>query len=137
MSDLVSVASPDAGPRELELLEVIKHLSRIVRQGWRVIGISILICVSVAIIYLVTAKRVYQAAAQLLIQQQGGRPLNVANTDPSRPLEGAEDYIPTHAVILSSPMVVKGAIDRIGLERLPSLQAAQQAGRDPVEDAIN
>ena len=79
-------------------------------------------------------KRVYQAEARLLVLQQGGRPLNVANTDPSPLTEGAEDYIPTHALILGSPLVVKRAIERIGLDRLPSLLEAQRANQDPVEE---
>jgi uncharacterized protein involved in exopolysaccharide biosynthesis len=102
-----------------------------------VIGISILICLTVAVIYLAVTKRVYQAEARLLVLQQGGRPLNVANTDPSRLMEGAEDYLPTHALIIGSPLVVKRAIDRVGLDRLPSLQAAQRAGQDPAVVAID
>ena len=69
----------------------------------------------------------------MLILQQRGRPLNVANTDPSRLMEGVEDYIPTHALILGSPLVVKRAIDRIGLDRLPAALKAQGADVDPIE----
>ena len=58
----------------------------------------------------------------------------MANTDPSRVMEGAEDYIPTHALILGSPLVVKRAIERIGLDRLPSALEAQRANQDPVEE---
>ena len=101
--------------------------------GWRAIGISILVCLLAAITYLAVTQRVYQAEAQLLVLQQGGRPLNVANIDPSRLTEGAEDYIPTHALILGSPLVVKRAIERIGLDRLPSALEAQRANQDPVE----
>ena len=36
-------------------------------------------------------------------------------------------------MILGSPLVIKRAIDRIGLDHLPSLLEAQQANQDPVE----
>jgi capsular exopolysaccharide synthesis family protein len=101
------------------------------------IGISILICLLAALTYLAVTRRLYEAYAQLLVLQQGGRPLNVANTDPSRLMEGTDDYIPTHALILSSPLVVKRSIDRIGLDRLPSALEARRANQDPVEGVIN
>jgi succinoglycan biosynthesis transport protein ExoP len=128
---------PDPGPRELELFEQVNRLTGFFRRGWWVIGISALICLAVAAIYLARTKRIYQAEARLLVLQQGGRPLNVANTDPNRLMEGAtEDYIPTHILIISSPQVVKRAIDRVGLDNLPSLLAAKKGGLDPVVEAI-
>jgi capsular exopolysaccharide synthesis family protein len=111
----------------------------VLRRGWRLIGISTLICLTVAIIFLAGTERIYQAEVRLLVLQQGGRPLNVANTDPSRLMEGAvnEDYIPTHILIISSPQVVQRAIDKIGLDSLPSLLAAKKRGLDPVKEATN
>ena len=43
----------------------------------------VLACLAIASVYLVMAPRIYQAEVRLLILQQGGRPLNVANTDPN------------------------------------------------------
>jgi len=134
MQLLTPVAPTGPGPREFELLEEAKRLTGVIRRGWRALGISILICLLAAITYLAVTQRVYQAEAQLLVLQQGGRPLNVANIDPGRLTEGAEDYIPTHAVILVSPLVVKRAIEQIGLDRLPSALEAQRAKLDPVEE---
>lgn len=131
------MAHPDPGPRELELFEQVNRLTGFFRRGWWVIGISALICLAVAVIYLARTKRIYQAEARLLVLQQGGRPLNVANTDPNRLMEGVtEDYIPTHILIISSPQVVKRAIDKVGLDNLPSLLAAKKGGLDPVVEAI-
>ena len=93
----------------------------------------VLACLAIASVYLVMAPRIYQAEAQLLVLQQGGRPLNVANTDSTRLMEGTDDYIPTHAAILGSPLVIERAIERIGRHNLPSLLEAQQADQDPVE----
>ena len=133
MQLLTPVTPTGPGPREFGLLEEAKRLTGVIRRGWWVIGISILICLLAAITYLAVTKRVYQAEAQLLVLQQGGRPLNVANTDSTRLTEGAEDYIPTHALILGSPLVIKRAIERIGLDRLPSALETQRANQDQVE----
>ncbi|MGZ3433771.1 MAG: Wzz/FepE/Etk N-terminal domain-containing protein, partial [Isosphaeraceae bacterium] len=102
MQLLTPVASTGPGPRKFELLEEAKRLTGVIRRGWWVIGISILTCLLAAITYLAVTQRVYQAEAQLLVLQQGGRPLNVANTDSTRLMEGTEDYIPTHSLILGS-----------------------------------
>ncbi|MBV8076683.1 MAG: polysaccharide biosynthesis tyrosine autokinase, partial [Planctomycetaceae bacterium] len=115
----------------------IKQTIGVLRRGWRLIGISTLICLMVAIIYLARTKRIYQAEVRLLILQQGGRPLKVANTDPNGLMEGNEDYIPTHMLIVSSPQVVKWAIDKVGLDNLPSLLAAKKRDLDPVKEAID
>ena len=48
-----------------------------------------------------------------------------------------EDYIPTHLLIISSPQVVKRAIDKVGLDNLPSLLAAKKRGLDPVKEATD
>jgi polysaccharide biosynthesis transport protein len=121
--------------RELDMLGEIRQTIGVLRGGWRLIGISALICLIISIIYLARTKRIYQAEVRLLVLQQGGRPLNVANTDPSRLMEGTEDYVPTHSLILSSPLVVKRAIDKIGIENLPSLDVKKEGG-DPVEVVI-
>src|SRR5271166_1259577 len=98
----------------------------------------VLACLAIASVYLVRAPRIYQAEVRLLILQQGGRPLNVADTDPNPLLaEGTQDYIPTHMLIMSSPQVVKQAIDKVGLDNLPSLLAAKKRGLDPVVEATN
>src|SRR5208337_823209 len=91
----------------------------------------VLACLAIASVYLVMAPRIYQATARLLVLQQGGRPLNVANTDPNRLMEGTEDYLPTHSLIISSPLVIQRAIHKIGLQNLPSLLDAKKRDLDP------
>src|SRR5512135_3588834 len=136
MAELAPSPLPARDSRELDLLGEIKQTIGVLRRGWRLIGISTLICLTIAIIYLARTKRIYQAEVRLLVLQQGGRPLNVANTDPNRLMEGTEDYIPTHILIVGSPQVVKRAIDKVGLDNLPSLLAAKKRGLDPVVEAI-
>src|SRR5512135_3676405 len=136
MAELAPSPLPARDSRELDLLGEIKQTIGVLRRGWRLIGISTLVCLTIAIIYLARTKRIYQAEVRLLVLQQGGRPLNVANTDPNRLMEGTEDYIPTHILIISSPQVVKRAIDKVGLDNLPSLLAAKEGGLDPIKEAI-
>ena len=60
----------------------------------------------------------------------------MAGTDAGRLIEGGDDFLPTHAVVIRSPMVVSRAIESVGLRNLPMLQREQDAGRDPVLKAI-
>ena len=123
-----------SAPKELAV--EMRRLIGVLRQGWRLIAISAVVCLTLAGLYVAAAKRVYQATTRLLVLQQGGRPLNMANSDPNRLMEGTDDYIPTHSMIVCSPMVVKQAIEKVGLEHLPTLLAAKRADKDPVEEAI-
>ena len=71
-----------------------------------------IVCLTLAAIYLAQAKRMYQATTRLLILQQGGRPLQVSSNDTTQQVfAGTEDYLPTHMSILSSPRVVQPAIE--------------------------
>ena len=124
-------------PAPKELAVEMRRLIGVLRQGWRLIAISAVVCLTLAGLYVAAAKRVYQATTRLLVLQQGGRPLNMANSDPNRIMEGTDDYIPTHSMIVCSPMVVKQAIEKVGLEHLPTLLAAKRADKDPVEEAIS
>jgi succinoglycan biosynthesis transport protein ExoP len=112
-----------------EMLAVLKH-------GWKLILLSVLVCMTCMTLYLVKAKRVYQATCRLLVLQQGGRPLNVANNDPSRSVEAYDDYIPTHSLLISSPLIVQPAIDSVGLENLPTLTQAEEDGNRAIDEAI-
>jgi len=80
MAELAPSPLPTRDSRELDLLGEIKQTIGVLRRGWRLIGISALICLTVAIIYLARTKRIYQAEVRLLVLQQGG-----ATPDPGEP----------------------------------------------------
>jgi polysaccharide biosynthesis transport protein len=107
----------------------------LLKRGWRLLVLSVLVCITCMTLYLVQARRVYQATCRLLVLQQGGRPLNVANNDPSRTVEAYDDYIPTHSLLIGSPLVVQPAINAVGLANLPSLVMAEQDGVRPIDEA--
>jgi succinoglycan biosynthesis transport protein ExoP len=135
VSELTLPTTPRSGSPEL--LKDLRDLIETLRRGWRHVAVSVMVCLTLGTIYLAKTKRQYQATARLLVLQQGGRPLNVANNnDPSRLLDNGDDYIPTHASIVSSPRVMRRAIDAIGLQNLPSLATAAREGLDPIEEAI-
>jgi capsular exopolysaccharide synthesis family protein len=134
MSERISAASGGSTPQEV--LADLKELCGTLRRGWRVTALCVLVCLSLAAIYLAGARRMYRATARLLVLQQGGRPLNMANNDPHHVMEGQIDYIPNHALIISSPVVIMQAIDQVGIENLPTLLEVKNKGKDPVEKAI-
>jgi len=96
-------------------------LVRVLRRGWRYPAIAAALALTMAGLYLAGQKRMYQATARLLVLQQGGPPLSAG--DSGRML-GGDDYLPTHAAILKSPLVVGRAIEAVGIANLPTLAAA-------------
>jgi uncharacterized protein involved in exopolysaccharide biosynthesis len=121
-------------PTPERLLSGFQHLLEVLRLRWRWPARCASACLALAPLYLVVASPTYQATCRLVILQQGGRPLNVGNNDPTRVVDGNDDYIQTQAVILRSPLVVQRAIDSVGLDSLPSLRGSRR-GRDPLPEA--
>ncbi|GAC1464575.1 MAG: hypothetical protein NVSMB9_03380 [Isosphaeraceae bacterium] len=119
--------SPDAGhpfaalPASLDSLADPSGIAMLLWRGRRRALACVLGCLGFAGVYLLNAPRIYQATAKLLVLEQGGTPLSTAGADASRLIRGAEDDIPTHAMLVSSPIVVRRAVDAIGRKNLPSL----------------
>ena len=63
---------PARGSRELDLLGEIRQTIGVLRGGWRLIGISALICLIISIIYLARTKRIYQARSACWSSSKGG-----------------------------------------------------------------
>lgn len=109
-------------------------LARALRRGWRYIAVGVAIALTVAALYLARTKRLYQASTRILVLQQNGTPLSSGE---SRLMGGTDDYIPTHAIVLKSPLVVGRAIEAVGPEGLPTLaEASARSGKSPVVEAI-
>ena len=88
----------------------------IVRRGWRLIIIGVLVAMTAAVIFLARSKTVYRASARLLVIQQGGRPIQVAgNNDPLQNLQGSNDSLTTHLMIIRSQVVAEQAVALSGL----------------------
>ena len=118
-------------------LEWMAHLDlvRVLRRGWRYPAIAAAVSLTLAVLYLAGQKRMYQATARVLVLQQGGPPLSAL--DNGRML-GGEDYLPTHAAILKSPLVIGRAIESIGVAGLPTQAAAHaRSGRGLTAEAID
>jgi len=117
------------------LQELVNFYAMALRRGWRIIALSIVVCLTLAAIYLATTTRQYEARSKLLVIQNVGRPINLSNSDASQGFDRSDDYMPTHALIVSSPAVIKRAIESAGLKNLPTLEAAKNKGLDIVEEA--
>lgn len=134
MHDTSTYALPNAETAEFH--ELVHYYRGVLQRGWRLIALSSLACLFLAAMYLATTHRMYEATARLLVLQQGNRPINVAGNDTTQAADRSDDYIATHALIVSSPLVVGRAIEKLGLKNLPTLGAAQARGLNPVEEAI-
>src|SRR5947209_4299153 len=100
-------------PEASHFSEDSRRFFTLLRRGWLTLALGAAGCVGLALIYLLIATPLYESTARLLVLQQGGRPLNVANiNDPSRPFESNEDTIPTHLSIARSHVVVARAIEK-------------------------
>src|SRR3954451_15098554 len=78
----------------LTLLTDLKRLIQVLGRGWRLIGATILACLTLSAVYLQLANRTYRATARLLVLQQSERPLRVvSNTDQVRYQEEKDDYV--------------------------------------------
>jgi capsular exopolysaccharide synthesis family protein len=130
MTETLSRDVPNAGPSDI-VPEIRAYLA-ILKRRWRIVAIAILVCLTIAVLYLARTKRYYEASTRVLILQQGGRPLQVGGVESVQSSERADDLLATHGMIVASPLVVSRAIESIGLERLPSLKDAD----NPVKQAI-
>jgi len=120
----------------LSSLAWVPHLELVslLRAGWRYLAVAVILALTVAGLYLAGQKKMYQASARLLVLQQGVPPLGDGE---SGRMLGGEDYLPTHAAILKSPLVVGRAIEMEGVVNLPTLATAHnQSGRSLVIEAI-
>lgn len=114
MQQLAAAPHPDGHPRKP--LENLHTYVGIVRRGWRLIIIGVLVAMTAAVIFLARSKTVYRASARLLVIQQGGRPIQVAgNNDPFQNLQGSNDSLATHLMIIRSQVVVERAVALSGL----------------------
>lgn len=132
MSDPVISDRPLGHQRDLR--GDIVRMRLLLRRGWRLITVAVVLCLTLSIIYLARAQREYEATTRLLVMQQGGVSLT-SSTDATQ-RERDDDYIATHSLIIQSPMVVKAAIDIVGIDNLPSLLALKKGGRNPVDVAV-
>jgi polysaccharide biosynthesis transport protein len=120
-----------------ELIGYLREQLEVLRRSWRLVAAAVLVALTAAVIYLARTPPLYRATARLLVLQQGGRPLNVAGNEPRNTVDGGDDYIPTHALIIASPTVVDAALQSLGTAAVPSLvERARRADKAPAELAI-
>ena len=87
------------------------------QRSWRLIAVTVALCLTVSVIYVFRGKTVYNASARLLVLQQSGRSLGVAGGDPFQHLQN-QDSLATHILIIRSPAIVERAIASSGMDGL-------------------
>ena len=112
------------GPSPMEAFADPAGVAAILWRGRRLFAACVIACLGFAGVYLVQAKKLYQATAKILVLEKGGTPLSAAGAEAVRLSRGAEDDIPTHAMLVSSPVVVRRAVESLGLNNLPSVDAS-------------
>src|SRR4051812_28968407 len=118
--------------RAISLQELVEGPANLIAILWRRrrgAGACLCACLGLAGLYLLYARRTYQATARLLVVQQGARPLNMVGPEQSRVAEVTEDIIPTQMIVINSPIVLGRAITSIGLKDLPSLGSSGRLDR--------
>ncbi|MDB5352377.1 MAG: capsular exopolysaccharide biosynthesis protein [Planctomycetota bacterium] len=121
------------------LVEEIRRLLGIARRGWPIVAVAVLTCLTVAVVYLARKTTLYQATSRLLVLQQGKIPVSLSSGDGGRMVEGVEDYLPTQALILRSPLVVGRALeslDRKGLSAREVINRLTVTRPDPVAKVL-
>lgn len=120
MSHRTPPALPSPDSHSGGLVEDLRRLLGTARRGWPIVAVAVLTCLTVAAVYLARKTTLYQATSRLLILQQGRSPLSLGSGDGGRLVEGIEDYLPTQALILRSPLVVSRALESLGRKDFPA-----------------
>ncbi len=100
-------------PTAVHLLHGVTRFARVVRYRWMLVATTMAGVLLLGILYFATAKRTYQARAQLLVQQTGPVVTNGVT------LEGTsqQGMLPTYERLFVSTIVLEGALERI--QKLP------------------
>ncbi len=100
---------PNGAATSVQVLHAILRFARLVRFRWTLIaGVAIAVTL-LGGLYYATVDRVYQARAQLLVQQTG--PI-VSSTGTTEGLT-QQGMLPTYERLFSSTVVLEGALDRL------------------------
>lgn len=92
--------------------------TRVLKRSLPFIGIGIVFCVTIAVIYLAKLQTSYNATISLLIIQQGGNS-NSKGEDDIFDFRGSTDYISTQALILRSDDVIRKAVAKLPEDKKP------------------
>jgi capsular polysaccharide biosynthesis protein len=102
--------SPRPGNDFHKVLEDVQAFVGVVRRGWRLIALGVLVAVTAAGIFLARARTVYRGAARLLVIQQSARPHVTATGDPFQNLQDSTDSLSTQLMLIKSPLIAERAI---------------------------
>lgn len=90
--------------RQASMYSVPELLATLWRRRWILVA-SVLVCLALAVVYIVQAEPVYEVHAKLLVQRQ------TLPLEEQRDVRRDEEFLATQAEILSSPAVVSDALE--------------------------
>ena len=122
----LSHAQPAPADDEPGVADDVLRLLNVMVRGWAYIALACLIALTAGAVYLARARTVYKGFARVLVLHQGGRPIHIAGGGGEIDRAGTEDYVPTHIMIIRSPLIVKEALKTAGLEAIPLRTAIQR-----------
>ncbi|WZP00192.1 polysaccharide biosynthesis tyrosine autokinase [Isosphaeraceae bacterium EP7] len=114
MPQSASHALPAPGSHSAGLLDDIRRLLSTARRNWPIVTVAALACLTASVVYLARKTTSFHSTSRLLVLQQGRSPLSLTRGDAGQSVEGIEDYLPTQALILRSPLVVGRALVSLG-----------------------
>jgi capsular exopolysaccharide synthesis family protein len=124
----------EADPGEPRTQPVLRML-QIARRHKMLLGLGVVVGLLLGALYYVTTPPVYSSSAQVLVVKK--RPDDVVGiTGRYQPVE---DYVSTHQVLVTSPLILLRAVKKRDLGSLPSFQGSNgkpAAGPDDLASAI-
>ena len=97
----------------------------ILRRRHRLMGSCLLVSLVLALLLILFSGRRYQASASLLVMDPGMVPLETTTAEANGIVHGVEDEIPTHMSLISSQVIIRRALESIGLNNIPSLASME------------
>lgn len=97
----------------------------ILRRRHRLISSSLAVFLVLAVFFIVFSGRRYQASASLLVMDPGVVPLETTTGEANGLVHGIEDEIPTHMSLITSQVIIRRAIESVGLNNFPSLSGME------------
>jgi polysaccharide biosynthesis transport protein len=109
----VTPASDSGPPTSVQFLHVVLRFARVARYRWTMLAAVMIGFGFLGTLYYATADRVYEARAQLLVQQTGPIVTSIGTTDGLT----QQGMLPTYERLFVSTVVLEGAVQR--LQQLP------------------
>ena len=101
------------------------QLLRIFARRWKAMLLMFMACVALSVVYLKTARPVYQAAGRLQLVESSGSGIQVPGLEDLLSDNKTDDSIETQIQLLGGPAVRTGAVESLKPTEKPGLEIAR------------